>query len=96
MPSTASRLRFMSAVNSPSAVVNPVKYWGKKRKNSATPVTIHSMPLFSTASFGAEFNVRNTWTASAAYNVFFGEEDNGLLGLLTDRDHVALTFKRTF
>jgi hypothetical protein len=30
------------------------------------------------------------------YNAFFGSNDNGLLGLLTDRDNISFTVKRTF
>jgi hypothetical protein len=53
-------------------------------------------PKVGTATIGAEFNIRNTWTASATYTMVYGKPENGLLGLLTDRDNIALTIKRTF
>ena len=53
-------------------------------------------PKIGTASFGAEFNIRNKWTLSSTYTMFYGKEENGLLGLLTDRDNIAFTVKRTF
>jgi len=53
-------------------------------------------PKVGTFTFGPEFNVRNTWTVSATYTMIYGEEENGLLGLLADRDNIAFTVKRTF
>jgi len=53
-------------------------------------------PKVGTFTFGPEFNIRNTWTLSATYTMIYGEEENGLLGLLADRDNVAFTVKRTF
>ena len=47
------------------------------------------------ASFGLEFNVEETWTIQAKYNVFFGPVNAGSPGLLKDRDNVSLTVKRT-
>jgi hypothetical protein len=49
-----------------------------------------------TASIGVEFNIDQTWTVNGKYNAFFGSNDNGLLGLLTDRDNISFTVKRTF
>jgi hypothetical protein len=53
-------------------------------------------PKVGTASVGVEFNIRQEWTAAATYNMFFGEAENGLLGLVTDRDNIAFTIKRTY
>ena len=53
-------------------------------------------PEIGTFTFGPEFNIRNTWTVSATYTMIYGEEENGLLGLITDRDNIAFTVKRTF
>ncbi len=53
-------------------------------------------PGVGTASAGVEFNINQTWTVNAKYNAYFGSSDNGLLGLLTDRDNISFTVKRTF
>lgn len=53
-------------------------------------------PGIGTGSIGAEFNVDQLWTVSLKYNIFFGKEENGFLGLLADRDNVSFTVKRTF
>jgi hypothetical protein len=53
-------------------------------------------PKIGTATFGVEFNIRNKWTVSSTYTMIYGEEENGLLGLLVDRDNIAFTVKRTF
>lgn len=53
-------------------------------------------PKVGTASIAAEFTIRQEWIVSATYNMFYGEAENGLLGLVTDRDNIAFTIKRTF
>jgi hypothetical protein len=53
-------------------------------------------PGTGTASVGAEFNIKQLWFVSARYNMFFGDAEAGLLGLVTDRDNIAFTIKRTF
>jgi hypothetical protein len=53
-------------------------------------------PGVGSGSIGVEFNIKQTWTVSGKYNAFFGSSDNGLMGLLTDRDNISFTVKRTF
>lgn len=53
-------------------------------------------PGVGTASAGLVFNIKQEWQASFRYNMFFGDAEAGLLGLLTDRDNIAITIKRTF
>jgi Protein of unknown function (DUF1302) len=61
------------------------------------PVTgLGGNPGVGTGSIGVEFNINQTWTVNGKYNAFFGSNDNGLLGLLTDRDNISFTVKRTF
>ena len=48
------------------------------------------------ASIGLSFEYQQVWTFDAKYNMFFGEQENGSLGNLIDRDNVAFTVKRTF
>ncbi|MBK8308609.1 MAG: DUF1302 family protein [Gammaproteobacteria bacterium] len=48
------------------------------------------------ASIGLSFEYQQVWTIDTKYNMFFGEQENGSLGNLIDRDNVALTIKRTF
>lgn len=53
-------------------------------------------PKIGTATFGAEFSIQNKWFVGATYTMIYGEEENGLLGLIADRDNIAFTVKRTF
>ena len=53
-------------------------------------------PKVGIATIGAEFNIRQKWTAATTYSIFFGDAESGLLGLVTDRDNIAFTIKRTF
>ncbi len=46
-------------------------------------------------SIGLEFDINQIWNLSAKYNIFFGPAQAGIGGLLTDRDNVSLTLKRT-
>jgi hypothetical protein len=62
----------------------------------ASPMALSGNEGVGNASVGAEFLVNQAWTISAKYNIFFGSSDNGIGGLLKDRDNVALTIKRTF
>jgi hypothetical protein len=59
-------------------------------------IALGGNPGVGLASIGVEFNIDQTWTVNSKYNAFFGSSDNGLLGLLTDRDNISFTVKRTF
>jgi hypothetical protein len=64
--------------------------------NNEPVIGLGGNPGVGTASIGVEFNINQTWTVNGKYNAFFGSNDNGLLGLLTDRDNISFTVKRTF
>jgi len=47
-------------------------------------------------SLAAQIDIDQTWTATLAYNVYFGPQPNGTAAFIKDRDNIALTVKRTF
>jgi hypothetical protein len=60
------------------------------------PIAFGGNEESGSASIGVDFDIQQKYSFVARYNTFFGPVNNGLGGLLKDRDNVSFTFKTTF
>ncbi len=61
-----------------------------------SPFTFGGDEERGSGSLGLELSIDQKWTVDMRYNAFFGPVAAGIGGLLTDRDNVSITAKRTF
>ena len=61
-----------------------------------SPFTFGGDEERGSGSIGLELSIDQKWTVDARYNSFFGPANAGIGGLLTDRDNISITAKRTF
>jgi hypothetical protein len=60
------------------------------------PIAVGGNEGLGNGNVGIGIEYQQVWAVDLKYNFYFGSHDNGLLGVIKDRDNVSLSIKRTF